>query len=160
MQAKSNSSIFTTSLLQALCHKTELAEYFLRKHKINPEDEWISTASMVDCLFHVEEKVGSSTLKRIGANIAHAAPAPAPIKGSFYEFLEVDLNDIYKMNHQQLNAGFSVLPVKGNYLVDLNNNPYPITFNRGLIAGFSFKHQALHNIFEVDKDRIMVERVI
>jgi hypothetical protein len=160
LRPRSNSSIFMRSMLMALCKNQELSDYFLSKHKINIQDEWISTSNMIDCLWHIEEKVGSHTLQRIGVNIAQVAPMSISAEASFNDFLIHQLNDTYKNNHQSLSGGFTVSVFEDKFLLDLNNNPYPLTFNKGLITGFSFKHRALNNIYEVDKDMLVVEKVI
>lgn len=161
MQPKSNTSIFTQSLQVALCGNKLLAEYFTRKHNVNIKEEWISTAKMVDTLCHMEEKVGAATVHKVGAHIASIAQGPYQIgRNSFQKFLVEDLNEVYRHNHQLLHEGFKISTDGTNFYLNLIDNPYPLSFNKGLIRGFSFKHNTLNNIYEVDKEILKIEKVI
>jgi hypothetical protein len=160
MQAKSNTSLFLKSLLLAFFNNKELANYFVNKHKINVNEDWVSTSKMVDTLFHVEEFVGKSTVQKIGATIAEIVSMPSLEEHSFHNFILHQLDDVYAHNHQLLRSGFKVNANHDGYFIDLSNNPYPLLFNKGLLSGFSFKHKALNRIHQIDKNILLIEKVI
>ncbi|MCM3163714.1 hypothetical protein [Metabacillus litoralis] len=159
MQPSSNSIIFRHSLSKALCHNVELVDYFLKKHKLDVKDDWIPTTKLIDCLFHVEEKIGSNTLKQIGSNIAIAALMNMPSNRSF-NFFKNTLNDIYESNHQNLKSGFQIKNVNENYIINLSNNPYPLSFNKGLISQFSLSDISLNNVYQIAEQELFIEKVI
>ncbi|HYK73918.1 MAG TPA: hypothetical protein VEV44_12480 [Pseudoneobacillus sp.] len=159
MQPRSNSLIFKASLIHALSQNTDLTHYFMNKYHLKSNEDWLSTSVLIDCLYEIEERIGPSTLKRVGSNIAKHAVIPDSHR-SFQDFLKYTLNDTYKANHQSLQNGFKINSEDHKLILDLKENPYPLTFNKGLLAGFSLKHNTFSRVTEIDSTNLLIEDII
>lgn len=117
----------------------DVTTHLLPKFNLNLDDKWLTTSKLIACLEEIEDKIGPETLKRIGRKVGLAAASTQghEIK-SFDTFFLQDINILYKENHIMLENGFLVHKNDESFIVDLSNNPYPLTFNQGLLSGFSF----------------------
>jgi len=159
MYPKSNLILLKASLFDALSQNVDVNAYFMGKYNLNSNNEWLPTSVLIDCLDEIEERIGPSTLSRIGSNIAKNAVLPSS-QNTFQYFLKFILNDTYRANHQKLDDGFKFDFEDNNIILNLKNNPYPLTFNKGLLLGFSYKHNTLSKVIELDRHTLLIENIM
>lgn len=160
MSPSSNSRLFTYSLANALYKADNISSYLISRHKLNLDNDWVTTSNLVSCLLEIGEKVGESTLRRVGKNIAIFSRPQIKLGSTFNEFFECHLNELYLINHKKLNNGFGIKKTPKGYIINLKNNPYPIAFNMGLVSGFCLINKTVCTVEELEEQVLQVNKII
>ncbi|MEM9073447.1 MAG: hypothetical protein AAGE52_33385 [Myxococcota bacterium] len=97
------------------------------------EDEWYSQQAFLNAFREIRERVGSTTLRRIGSLVP--AIAQLPPADDMTAALKM-LNLGYEMNHRNGPIGrYEYEPISSNEGRMICENPYPCEFDEGLLEG-------------------------
>ncbi len=147
------------SFINALPAYKDVMLAILSKHRIdNPEpNHWYSQKSWLDAFQEIGEKYGASTLFAIGKVIPENADFPKEIDTLEKALQAIDV--AYHMNHQNGEIGYYKL-------IDFNEklrlaimeckNPYPSSFDRGIIMTMARKFKPDYSItvnVEIDENK-------
>lgn len=119
----------------------------LRNHDINnpARGEFYKLQSLLDAMKEIQDRFSSQMLYRIGANIAGNAKLPPGIDS--LEVCLASIDQAYHMNHRGGDIGHYEYEFIGEK-TGLKRakvvcpNPYPCSFDRGVIEGFSLRFKA------------------
>lgn len=146
------------SVLDGMAGFESMASNILMKHGIkNPQpDMWYSQQAWLNAFKDIALKVGSLTLKKIGASIPENAQWPPEITSIEPALQSIDI--AYHMNHRlgdkilfnpetgQMNEGIGHYKFSkiGEQAVKIEcDNPYPCAFDQGIIKAVANKFKPL-----------------
>ncbi len=147
MQVMGNSKLIIDCYTDAFGTYKDLAADTLSKYGVSRRTEWCPVDSITSALYYTEEKIGKYTVRSIGRNISRKIGGRHAI-ANIHEFIDY-LNDLYARNHMRLAKGFQIQEERSGYLLRFKTNPYPFSFNCGLIEGF---FADLHLYYDIQAD--------
>jgi hypothetical protein len=113
--------------------------------------EWYPQQAWLDAFKEIAEKIGSSTLYRIGLKIPEFARFPLEIDGVENALRAIDV--AYHMNHRGGSIGDYKLTLVGpREAVLVCENPYPCDFDRGIIEAMARRCKPAGSFVSVKHD--------
>jgi hypothetical protein len=153
MRAMANSQLLTQSVVTAFEGFNDLASEALSRYNITPSTEWTPIDDVISSMGFVEEKIGKNTTRKIGRNISRFTEKHTKVT-SVTDMFET-INHLYSSNHQHLSRCIQLGREKDGYRIDFQGNPYPFSFNWGLIEGFMLQFQIPYMIEVSEKENLL-----
>lgn len=146
MRGMANSRLLTQAVLTSFEGFQELADRTLARYRITASTEWTPIDAVTSSLYFVEEKIGKDTTRKIGRSVSYFAAGRGPKAAASVDEMLMTLNGLYLSNHLHLKASIGLAREAEGYLVRFGGNPYPFSFNRGLIEGFLLQTKLPHAV--------------
>lgn len=161
MVTKSNASLILNSIKLTFGQNQRIIKKVFPNINQECNNTWTNTEDLVYKLNNIEDKLGESTLKKVGVNVSRLVIMNNPKLIEFKDLIENHLNDLYTLNHLNSSTGFVVEKCSKGYIINVTENPYPILFNVGLLYGFSYY---CNNVYSLTKNNeqqtIFLEKIL
>jgi hypothetical protein len=129
-----------------------LGRQIIERHHLNlsdlSPDKFVLVQHWLDALREIQQQIGSSVLRKVGARIIENADFP-PEYNSVEAVLE-SLDRIYYLNHRGNVGHYRTARKPDGSLVIRCETPYPRHFEWGLIEGICRGKAARGNLYEVE----------
>lgn len=114
-------------------------------------DEWYPLSTVLEIIEELAKSVGPNILAEIGKTCPKNSIFPPEIDS--FEKVLIALDVAYQANHRHGNIGrYEVAQLEPKKYHVKCDNPYPATFNLGLLRGLSRKYSTLVRIEQVESD--------